>query len=48
MNFDQESKSEDFFSFSVFFFFFFFGGGGGGGGGLGWWDSDQNEKINNR
>ena len=26
MNFDQESKSED------FFFFFFFGGGGGGGG----------------
>ena len=35
MNFDQESKSEDFFSFSVFFFFFFFGGGGGGGGGWG-------------
>ena len=38
MNFDKESKSEEFFSllfFFFFFFFFFFGGGGGGLGGRG-------------
>ena len=38
MNFDKESKSDE------FFFFFFFGGGGGGGGGGG----EQEEGDSNR
>ena len=38
MNFDKESKSDE------FFFFFFLGGGGGGGGGGEQEEGDSNRK----
>ena len=43
MNFDKESKSEDF----IIIIFFFWGGGGGGGGGGSWREegySNQNKR----
>ena len=43
MDFDKESKSEDFF----FFFFFFCGGGGVGGGEKGSGEGDSNQRKEN-